>query len=46
MIGFCKIKEKGLKNFCPTQKVGTGAPIPTIIFLLHYDNIIKQPAKF
>ena len=49
MIGFCKVEEKkGLKNICPppspSQKVGTGAM--SIFFLLHYDNILKHPAKF
>ena len=48
MIGFCKIEEKkGLKNICPpspSQKVGTGAM--SNFFLLHYDNILKNPVKF
>ena len=48
MIEFCKIKEK----YCifwtppPPTKAETGAPIPTISFLVHYDNIMKYPAKF
>ena len=46
MIGFCKIEDQKFKKcFAPSQKVATGAPIPTFPFLLHYVNIMKHPAK-
>ena len=39
MIGFCKIDEIKFKEFLPpSQKVGTGAPIEIIFFLLDYDK--------
>ena len=29
-----------------SQKVGTGAPITTLCFLVNYDNIMRHPDKF
>ena len=46
MIGFCEIEGKIGVFLSPQQKVGTGTPIPTIFFLVYYDNIMKHLDKF
>ena len=46
-LDFAKyIEKKSFKNFAPLTKSRNGSPIPHNFFLLHYDNIMKHPAKF
>ena len=47
MIGLCKTEENFFfKCFAPLTKSRNGSLYPYNFFLLHYDNIMKLPAKF
>ena len=45
-LDFARLRKISFKIVLPPlEKVGKRALIPTI-FVLHYDDIMKQPAKF
>ena len=46
MIGFRENEGKNRNSFCPPQKVGKGASISAIYFLVISNNMMNNSVKF